>query len=344
MGFAEFPAQQDSIALLQRSLERGRLGHAYLFRGPEQQELEGVARALAQTLSCDNPPRRGATGLPLDACGACRSCRQVAGETHPDVLWVRPESKSRIIAVEQIRDLMQTIYLTPTRARYKVGIIVGADRLNVSSANAFLKTLEEPPADSVLVLLSTEPQRLLETIVSRCLRLSLTGEAPHERDPDVIAWLERFATIASAESRSLLSRYALLGLFLEELARLKERIESELRVRSPLERHEDIEPRLRERWEEELEAAVEAEYRRRRAGFLAALEGWLRDVWLRTLGLGEDLLTYPALSDRTALVAHRISSEAAMEDVNLIEQLQRLLAGNVQEALALEVSLLQLKL
>ncbi|HXG47522.1 MAG TPA: hypothetical protein VNO52_07855 [Methylomirabilota bacterium] len=344
MGFAEFPAQRDSVALLQRSLERGRLGHAYLLRGPEQHELEGVARALAQTLSCESPPRRGATGLPLDACGACRSCRQVAGETHPDVLWVRPESKSRIIAVEQIRDLMQTIYLTPTQARYKVGILVGADRLNASSANAFLKTLEEPPADSILILLSTEPERLLETIVSRCLRLSLAGEAPHERDPEVMAWLDRFATIASAESRSLLGRYSLLGLLLEELARMKERVESERRARSPLERHEDIEPKLRERWEEELEAAVEADYRRRRAGFLAALEGWLRDVWLHTLNLGEDLLTYPALRNRTTLVARRISPDAAMENINLLEQLQRLLAGNVQEALALEVSLLQLKL
>src|SRR5262249_7818336 len=129
MSFADFPAQQDVVTLLQRSLDRGRLGHAYLFSGPALGELEAVARTLAKALNCEQPPRRGESGLALEACDQCASCRKIDGENHPDVLWTRPESKSRVITIDQIRDLMQTVHLKPTQARFKVGIIVAADRL-----------------------------------------------------------------------------------------------------------------------------------------------------------------------------------------------------------------------
>src|ERR1019366_1241991 len=166
MSFKDFPEQVQGVELLQRSLERGRLAHAYLFTGTHVDELEGIARALAKTLNCLKPVRKN--GVAVDSCDRCVNCQKVAGDIHADVHWIRAESKSRIITVEQMRDLMQQINLKPTDAEYKVAVIVGADRLNVQAANAFLKTLEEPPARSVLILLSTEPQRLLETILSRC--------------------------------------------------------------------------------------------------------------------------------------------------------------------------------
>src|SRR2546423_12568042 len=92
MAFTDFPAQQEVVHLLQRSLERGRLGHAYLFSGPDLTELEAAARTLAKTLNCEKPPRRASSGLPLDSCDACPSCRKIDSANHPDVLWVRPES------------------------------------------------------------------------------------------------------------------------------------------------------------------------------------------------------------------------------------------------------------
>src|SRR6185369_11087493 len=131
---------------------------------------------LAKTLNCEQPPRRGAGGLPSDSCDTCASCRLIDSGNHPDILWVRPESKLRVITIDQMRDLMQTVHLKPTQAAFKVAVIVAADRLNVPAANAFLKTLEEPPANSILILLTTEPQRVLETILSRCLRLNFAGE------------------------------------------------------------------------------------------------------------------------------------------------------------------------
>src|SRR5271163_3321758 len=119
MSFADFPEQQQAVDLLQRSLERGRLGHAYLFTGHHLAELEALARALAKTLNCLQPVRR-APGTPaVDACGQCAICRKIDGDGHPDVHWVRPESKSRIITIEQMRGLMQEIHLKPNEAEYK---------------------------------------------------------------------------------------------------------------------------------------------------------------------------------------------------------------------------------
>ena len=343
MSFSTLTAPEDSVELLQRSLARQRLGHAYLFSGDDLERLELVARTLAKTLNCQNP-RQSATvpGAP-DSCDACLACRKIDGTNHPDVQWVRPESKSRIITIDQMRDVMQTIFLKPTEAEYKVAVIVGADRLTVPAANAFLKTLEEPPPRSVLILLTTEPGRILETIISRCLRLNFSAGAERFQDESFVAWLRQFSDTAVAERGSILSRYRLLSVLLGRLTALKEKVEEELTARSPLEKYDDLDPKLRERWEDELKAAIEAEYRRQRAEVLTGLEFWLRDVWLQSLGDAR-LLTFPALQPATATLASRVNAQAASGNLRVLERLQRQLNSNVQEALALEVGLLQLKL
>ena len=101
---------------------------------------------------------------------------------------------------------------------------------------------------------------------------------------------------------------------------------------------------MREKWEDELSASVEAEYRRRRGELLLAVEWWLRDVWTQTLNAGSEMLTFPNLQTAANMVAKRISSSDAAENLQVLEQTQRLLGSNVQEALALEVGLLKLKL
>src|ERR1700742_4813534 len=100
MSFAEFPEQKQAVELLQRSLERGRLGHTYLFTGHQLTELEALARTLAKTLNCQQPIRRASDGPAVDCCDKCAVCRKIDGETHADVHWVRPESKSRVIIVD----------------------------------------------------------------------------------------------------------------------------------------------------------------------------------------------------------------------------------------------------
>jgi DNA polymerase III subunit delta' len=349
MAFKDFPDQKQGVQLLQRSLERGRLAHAYLFTGHHLDELEAIARTLARTLNCLQPVRAGASGsgerggVAIDCCDACLNCRKIANGNHADVHWIRPESKSRIISVEQMRTLMQEINLKPTEAEYKVAVIVAADRLNVQAANAFLKTLEEPPGKAVLILLTTEPQRLLETILSRCLRLNFAGEGPRPISPAEMDWLTKFSELAASEQKSLLGRYRLMDELLQKLTAMKAVIEESLTARSPLQRYEDAEKDLREKWEEELDAAIEAEYRRQRADLLIIVQRWLRDVWLQTLAGGRELLNFPELT-HGGRMAQRINQAEALENLEIMEGTQRLLHTNVQEALALEVGLLKLHL
>jgi DNA polymerase-3 subunit delta' len=390
MAFNDFPGQEQGVQLLQRSLERGRLAHGYLFTGHQLDQLEGLARALAKTLNCQQPVKKG--GVAVDCCDHCLSCQKIEHDNHADVFWVRPESKLRQIRIGQIvrreesppRVLLDIVNLKPTESQYKIGIIVAADRMNENAANAFLKTLEEPPPRSVLILLTTEPQRMLETILSRCLRLDFGGDGVRQLSPAQREWLETFSQMAAADQKSLLGRYRLMDVLLRKLYQVKEHIEETLSARSPLEKYEDPDEGLREKWEKELKAAIEAEYRGQRADFLLALQWWLRDVWLHTLGVGqsleskvqslkskvngaksgaeasaagsetlnsqpstinssETLLVFPQM-EGTKRVAQRISAKAAMENLRIIEQLQRWLHTNVQEALALEVGLLKLHL
>jgi DNA polymerase-3 subunit delta' len=242
-----------------------------------------------------------------------------------------------------MRELMREIQLKPTEAGYKVAIIAAADRLNTQAANAFLKTLEEPPARTVLILLSTEPQRILETILSRCLRLNFSAEGARMLDDAQAEWLARFGALAAAEQKSLMGRYRLLDVLLQKLGEIRAQVDEALTARSPLQRHDDVEKDLRERWEDELAAAIEAEYRRQRADLLLLVQWWLRDVWLHTLAVGGELLNFPQLAGAES-VAKKITPRQALDNLQTLEQTQRLLHTNVQEALALEVGLLKLHL
>lgn len=331
-------SSRQGVQLLQRSLARGRLGHAYLFSGDQLEELESLARTLAKTLNCHNPVLQN--GEAVDCCDTCPSCVKINNDVHADIHWARPESRSRVVTIDQVRELMREIQLKPAEARFKVAILAGADRLNVQAANAFLKTLEEPPARSVLVLLSTEPSRILETILSRCLRVNFSGGARRDLTDVETEWLEKFSSVA-IEQKTLLGRYHLADMLLQKLGEIRAQADESVGARSPLQKYDDVEKNLREKWEEELAAAVEAEYRRRRADLLLLVQCWLRDVWLATLAAGKDLLNFPQLAGTGAL-AGKISPQQALENLQTLEETQRLLHTNVQEALALEVGLLKL--
>ncbi len=185
--------------------------------------------------------------------------------------------------------------------------------------------------------------------MSRCLRLNFAGEGARLLSPALLDWLAGFSEMASAEQKSLLVRYRLLGALLKKLGELKEEIETSLTAKSPLERYDDVDPELRDKWEKELNAAIEAEYRLQRSDLLLALQWWLRDVWVRTLAGAErgvksaELLNLPQL-ESAGKVAKRISARQAVENLRVMERTQRLLGSNVQEALALEVGLLKLNL
>lgn len=166
MGFQEILGQEDAVLVLSRSLENDRLAHAYVFSGPDGVGKALTAFALAGALLCSEGPEgpRAANR----ACGACPACRKVAARSHPDliILEVLPDKKE--ISIDQVRDAQSAVSLRAYEGRKKVLIVNAADRLNSSAANAFLKTLEEPPEDTIIVLVTSQPHLLIPTIRSRC--------------------------------------------------------------------------------------------------------------------------------------------------------------------------------
>jgi hypothetical protein len=162
--------------------------------------------------------------------------------------------------------------------------------------------------------------------------------------PAEMEWLTAFSDMASAEEKSLIGRYRLMDVLLQKLNATKTAIDESLTAKSPLQRYDDVEKDLREKWEDELTAAIEAEYRRQRTDLLAIVQRWLRDVWLLSIATrNTELLNFPQLAGPPR-IAKRISSHDAVENLQIIESIQRLLHTNVQEALALEVGLLKLHL
>jgi DNA polymerase-3 subunit delta' len=155
----------------------GRLPHALLIHEAPGAGGEWLATWVAQLLLCQEPARA--------PCGACAACRRVGALQHPDLLWVRASDDSRQIRIEQVRELAADLALTAHAGGYKIAIVTPADALNRFAANALLKTLEEPPQRTILVLVCTQPSRLPATLVSRCQRLRLAAPTRDES----VAWL-----------------------------------------------------------------------------------------------------------------------------------------------------------
>ncbi|MGH7225813.1 MAG: DNA polymerase III subunit delta', partial [Gemmataceae bacterium] len=146
-----------------RAARRGRLAHAYLFTGPAGVGKRLFAVELAKSLLCEK-----ATEGSLQACDKCPSCVQVEAESHPDFFPAVRPAEALEFPIDLMRQLCQSFALKSARGRGKVVLIDDADDLNEESANCFLKTLEEPPPRSVLILIGSTPDRQLQTIVSRC--------------------------------------------------------------------------------------------------------------------------------------------------------------------------------
>ncbi|MHB8252385.1 MAG: DNA polymerase III subunit delta' [Acidiferrobacter sp.] len=162
-----FPWQQQAW---ERLPDNRTLAHALLVCGPRGIGKKVFAHHLAARLVCEHEK----------ACGSCRACRFAESGNHPDVLVVSPEEGKTEITVDNARSINQFLALTPHMAPRRVAIIDAADRLNRSAANAILKTLEEPPAESFLLLVSDAPARLLPTIHSRCQQLPLLKPTPSD--------------------------------------------------------------------------------------------------------------------------------------------------------------------
>jgi DNA polymerase-3 subunit delta' len=159
MPFAHLIGQTKALSLLQRALTSGRLAHAYLFSGPDGVGKATAARAVAATLLCT---QRG-NGPP---CGQCPGCRKRAAGSHPDLLQLKPDGAH--IKISQIRALKEAVRFPPFERGMRVTLLDEVQTMGREAANSLLKLLEEPPPDNLLLLVASDAEPLLDTLVSRC--------------------------------------------------------------------------------------------------------------------------------------------------------------------------------
>jgi len=163
MPFTGILGQDNSIAVLSRSLAADKIAHAYLFDGIAGCGKKKTALAFIEAVFCGQS----------EGCGHCPSCRKLAAGQHPDLHVVEPDGA--FIKIDQIRELQRNLSFRPFEAPKKACIIDGVDRLNIAAGNSLLKTLEEPPGNALLILITDNPGGVLPTILSRCQRLHFSA-------------------------------------------------------------------------------------------------------------------------------------------------------------------------
>src|SRR5213080_2477792 len=307
---------------LRRAHEQNRLAHAYLITGPPGSGKETLAAHLASLVN----------GTPVTDVFSAKA---------REISIARPESKSRRIVIEQIRELEHALQMRAVNSRRKVAIIPDADRLQSAAANAFLKTLEEPPNDSLLLLLSALPEALPDTIVSRCITIPLAPDgqqqSKHEQEK-----LVRLLQHASGErSWSVQHAYRLAQAFQRLLRLIRDQIKGDtdeaLRSEEARYRNSTDGIWLEER-EEYYKALTESLYLQRRAGLIETLFAWWTDV-LRS-GNGVDCRELPNARKETGALAKRFPMTEVLRKLQRLEELRDQLGRNIQEALAIEVAFL----
>ncbi|MDH5546003.1 MAG: DNA polymerase III subunit delta' [Gammaproteobacteria bacterium] len=183
-----YPWLQTQWQQLVQTQRMGGLAHAYLFSGPAGIGKEDFAQASARFLLCQQNE-----AIEYPGCGHCPSCQLFDAKTHPDILIVEPIGASQTIQVDQIRSLIEYLSLKPHQAARKIAIIKAADRMNANAANSLLKSLEEPPPASMLILSTCHGSRLLPTIKSRCQQITFSVPDADISRPWLAARLEKEA-------------------------------------------------------------------------------------------------------------------------------------------------------
>ncbi len=166
MSFKKILGQNQPIEILKNSIKTKNLAHAYLFFGQGTVGKRATALEFAKTINCLNPSSQ-------DNCGECLSCEKIDKQIHPDVFFIEPTKTSATaregyIRIDDIRELQKKIAYLPFEGKYKVVIVDQTEQLNLQAANAFLKSLEEPPKATIFILIASNIYRLLPTILSRC--------------------------------------------------------------------------------------------------------------------------------------------------------------------------------
>jgi DNA polymerase III subunit delta' len=312
-----------ALRLLDRARERGRLGHAYMVVGPKDACLEAFAVGVLNLVS-------GEARRDLDAWAA------------HGALVIRPESKSRQIKIEAIREQVEPhLNVTTSGAAHRFVIFGDAERLTVPAQNAFLRTLEEPPPRTLFLLLSERPEQFLETILSRVIRVPLMPEPGARKLNDEERRLAS-VLVTLSESRqpaSLPGALAIRREFEDILDGIHARIEKQLEAefdeeKKYLRQRTDVSGQWLDEKEKEMVAAVEARYLQEREALMELLLSWMGDVLRHQVG--SDRFDLPEFSAATRLLSQRWNAATVNRCVRELRRLSANLHTNVQEGLALD--------
>lgn len=313
---------EQAFAYLSQSYAAGRLAHAYVIEAaPRGNGLE-LATRLMQLLFCTEDEK---------PCGTCTGCRSVERGTHPDLHRIEPEKKSRVISVDAMRQFQHAFVTTSFSGGWKVGLIMNADCCHVASANAFLKTLEEPPEQTLFLLLTDQVQRLLPTVISRCQRISLAGGdallPPGEaRDAvmDVLRNLNTTGRVGAMASAAELTR--LMKSLKESLVKAEKAIARE--------EEQDVDA-------ETIDGRAGARYREVRQQIMMMVLCWLRDGLVLFAGSDANLLSFP--DEVAALQASMPDSyREGLRRIRILENAITQLNRNMPESLTLGHAFLSL--
>jgi DNA polymerase III subunit delta' len=328
---------EKSFELIKSAHERQRLAHAFLITGALGSGKEQLASRLI-TLVNGSSESGG-----MDLFGELTEEKIVPLDEQENgwVRILRPRSKSRQISVDDIRDLEHTLQLAAPSGETKVGVIVDADRMNEKAENAFLKTLEEPPDRTLLMLLTTKPQRLLPTILSRCIQVNLLGGRSLDLDggEELVAALNQ---VAKKGFGNPIAALHLKAVFSDFLAAKKSEVEAAAKAAAKEESaaYKDATDGTWLKAREDFhDAAAQADYLEARGRYLDVILAWLGDIIRIKNNAGG--LDFP---ESAALLKTIADSESVLKITQRLESLERLrqtLETNASEPLALEVGFLK---
>ncbi len=317
----------EAYQLLQRAQSQDRLAHAYLLTGPVGSgKRDLAARACALLL-----------GEP------------VADFQHPDIHLLEPESKSRRILIEQLHELEHHLRLRSFLGGRKIGVVVDADRLHPNAANAFLKTLEEPPARGHLLLLSSQPEQVLEKILSRCLEIPLRSVEVRTVTPLQQRLLATLQAHARQAAPGLAPAFGIVREFQTLLAEARDAIQTDADAELSREEKHYKQTTESKSWlddrEDYYKALVQSRYIAVRQTLLDTLDQWWADALRQKTSpeTGAALLDHPDLAGETASLAQQYTATALLGKVAALEKLRGDLSaiGVQQEQLAFECAFLR---
>lgn len=328
---------EKSFELIKSAYERKRLAHAFLISGALGCGKEVLASRIISLVNGTGE----SVGMDLFGEAVVEKILPLDEQEGGSVRIIRPRSKSRRISVSEIRDLEHTLHLAAPRGETKVGVIVDADRMNEQAENAFLKTLEEPPDRSLLILLSTKPQRLLATILSRCVQVKLSGGRSLGADggEELIVALN---AVAARGFGNPISALTMKAVFADFLAEKKDEAEAAAKAATKEEiaayRDGTDGAWLKDR-EDFHKAAAEADYLEARNRYLDVILAWLADLIRIKTGSGG--LDFPESAPQLTKIAEGESIFQIGKRLEALEKLRQTLETNASEALALEVGFLR---